>query len=173
MIRIISVAFVLALASSSTQAMPLAAIQQPDSMVTQVVAGCGVGMTRVNGVCMSRHHKRQARRCARWNGSTCAKYYWTDIVTRGFGADWSKREAASVGGLFHFGRNVRFPLVALSGHAPVRCKCPLSGAKRTLSLRTIGSQSSSGATSQKLRAPGALVWPACLSERRVGCCSPQ
>ncbi len=26
---------------------------------------------------------------------------------RGFGADWSKREAASVGGLFHFKRNVR------------------------------------------------------------------
>ena len=47
MIRIISVAFVLALASSSTQAMPLAAIQQPDSMVIEVVAGCGVGMTRV------------------------------------------------------------------------------------------------------------------------------
>ena len=42
MIRIISVAFVLAFASSSTQAMPLAAIQQPDSMVTEVVAGCGV-----------------------------------------------------------------------------------------------------------------------------------
>ena len=75
MIRIISVAFVLALASSSTQAMPLAAIQQPDSMVTKVVAGCGVGMTRVNGVCVSRHGKRQARRCARWNGTTCAKYY--------------------------------------------------------------------------------------------------
>ena len=51
MIRIISVAFVLALASSSTQAMPFATIQQPDSMVTKVVAGCGVGMTRVNGVC--------------------------------------------------------------------------------------------------------------------------
>ena len=75
MIRIISVAFVLALASSSTQAMPLAAIQQPDSMVIEVVAGCGVGMTRVNGVCVSRHGKRQARRCARWNGTTCAKYY--------------------------------------------------------------------------------------------------
>ena len=75
MIRIISVAFVLALASSSAQAMPLAPIQQPDSMMTQVLAACGVGMTRVNGVCVSRHHKRQARRCARWNGTTCAKYY--------------------------------------------------------------------------------------------------
>ncbi len=75
MIRIISVAFVLVLASSSAQAMPLAPIQQPDSIVTQVVAGCGAGMTRVNGVCVSRHGKRQARRCARWNGTTCAKYY--------------------------------------------------------------------------------------------------
>ena len=61
--RIISVALVVALASSSTQAMPLAAIQQPDSMVTKVVAGCGAGMTRVNGVCvLQEHHKRQARR---------------------------------------------------------------------------------------------------------------
>ena len=35
---------------------------------------------------------------------------------RGLGADWSKREAASVGGLFHFIRNVRCPLLAVSGH---------------------------------------------------------
>jgi hypothetical protein len=75
MIRIISVAFVLALAASSAQAMPLAPIQQPDSMITQVVAGCGVGRTRVNGVCVARTTKRHARRCARWNGSTCAHYY--------------------------------------------------------------------------------------------------
>ena len=54
MIRIIGVAFVLAIASSSAQAMPLAPIQQPDSMITQVVAGCGVGRTRVNGVCVAR-----------------------------------------------------------------------------------------------------------------------
>jgi hypothetical protein len=53
----------------------VAPISEPESLITQVVAGCGVGMTRVNGVCVSRHHKRQARRCARWNGSTCAKYY--------------------------------------------------------------------------------------------------
>ena len=76
MIRIISVAFVLALASSSAQAMPLTPIQQPESMITQVVAGCGVGRTRVNGVCVSRHHRRQARRCARWTGSTCAVWHY-------------------------------------------------------------------------------------------------
>jgi hypothetical protein len=75
MIRIVSVAVVLALASSSAQAMPLAAIQQPDNMITKVVAGCGAGMTRVNGVRVSRHHQRQARSCAGRNGTTCAKYY--------------------------------------------------------------------------------------------------
>ena len=75
MIRIISVAFVLALASSSAQAIPLAPIQQPDSMITPVVAACGVGMTRVNGVCVARAAKRHARRCARWDGSTCVHYY--------------------------------------------------------------------------------------------------
>ena len=41
---------------------------------TQVVAGCGAGRTRVNGVCVARPTKRHARRCARWNGSTCAHY---------------------------------------------------------------------------------------------------
>ena len=61
--------------TTSVQATPLAPIQEPDNMITQVVAGCGMGMTRVNGVCVSRHAKRVARRCARWNGSTCAKYY--------------------------------------------------------------------------------------------------
>jgi hypothetical protein len=61
--------------TTSVQAAPVAPINEPESLITQVVAGCGVGMTRVNGVCVSRHHKRQARRCARWNGSTCAKYY--------------------------------------------------------------------------------------------------
>jgi hypothetical protein len=76
MIKMISVAFVLVLlASASAQAMPLAPIQQPDSMITQVVAGCGAGRTRVDGVCVARTTKRHARRCARWNGSTCARYY--------------------------------------------------------------------------------------------------
>ena len=57
MIKIISVAFVLVLASASAQAMPLAPIQQPDSMITQVVAGCGAGRTRVDGVCVASNHQ--------------------------------------------------------------------------------------------------------------------
>ena len=75
MIKLIAFAVFAVAVTTSVQATPLAPIQQPDSMITQVVAGCGLGMTRVNGVCVSRHGKRQARRCARWNGSTCAKYY--------------------------------------------------------------------------------------------------
>ena len=43
----------------------------------------------------------------------------------GFGADWSKREAASVGGLFHFKRNVRCPLLALGEQFSCARVCPL------------------------------------------------
>jgi hypothetical protein len=63
MIRLIAVAFAVALASSA-QAIPLAAIQQPDSMVTNVREACGVGMTRVNGVCVRTPATRRAVRCA-------------------------------------------------------------------------------------------------------------
>ena len=64
MIRLIAVAFALAL-SSSAQAMPLAPLHQPDGMITQVAAACGPGMTRVNGVCVARTAVRQTRRAVR------------------------------------------------------------------------------------------------------------
>ena len=63
MIRIIAVAFTLALASSA-QAVPLAPVQQPDSMITTVREACGAGMHRVNGVCIRTAARRQAVRCA-------------------------------------------------------------------------------------------------------------
>jgi hypothetical protein len=63
MIKIITVAFVLALVSSA-QALPLAPIQQPDSMITTVREACGAGMHRVNGVCVRTAARRQAVRCA-------------------------------------------------------------------------------------------------------------
>jgi hypothetical protein len=48
------------------------------SMITPVVAGCGIGRTRVNGVCVARttirQTRRAARRCARWNGRVCARW---------------------------------------------------------------------------------------------------
>ena len=74
MIRTIAIAvFGLALASAA-QAMPLKPLHQPDAMITQARMGCGAGMVMVNGACVARSTIRQARRCARWNGSVCAQW---------------------------------------------------------------------------------------------------
>jgi len=78
MIRLIAVAgFALAVATSA-QAMTPALIHQPNSMITQVAAGCGPGRTMVNGVCVARttirQTRRAVRRCVRWSGGTCALY---------------------------------------------------------------------------------------------------
>jgi hypothetical protein len=81
MIRLIAVAFALALATS-VQAMPPVPAQQSDQMVTQVREACGAGMRRTAaGVCVrTRSHyrgayvgvgpaRRAVRRCAA--GVTC------------------------------------------------------------------------------------------------------
>lgn len=68
MIRLIAVAFALALASSA-QAVPVAPLQQQEDMVITVREACGAGMHRVNGVCVRTHARRAAGRCAR--GVTC------------------------------------------------------------------------------------------------------
>jgi hypothetical protein len=64
MLRVIAVALALALASSA-QAVPLAPLQPPDGVSTEVAYGCGAGRTRVQGVCVARTIKRQARRADR------------------------------------------------------------------------------------------------------------
>jgi hypothetical protein len=79
MIRLIAVAgFALAVATSA-QAMTPAPIHQPDGLTTQVAYGCGVGRTRVAGVCVARttirHARRHARRCLRWHAGACARWY--------------------------------------------------------------------------------------------------
>jgi hypothetical protein len=57
----------------SAQAMTPAPISQPESLITEVAAACGVGRTRINGVCVARttvrHTRRAVRRCVR--GTTC------------------------------------------------------------------------------------------------------
>ena len=73
MIRLIAIAgFALSVAVSA-QAMTPAPIVQPDSMITEVAAACGVGRTRVNGVCVARTTVRQTRRAVRRcaTGMTC------------------------------------------------------------------------------------------------------
>ena len=80
MIRLIAVsAFALAFAAPA-QAMSPAPLHQMDAIATQVALGCGVGMTRVGGVCVARATKRQVRRqvrrCAVWGaGNVCARWY--------------------------------------------------------------------------------------------------
>ena len=65
MIRLIAVAgFALAVATSA-QAMTPAPIPQPDGMITQVAAGCGVGRTMVAGRYVARTTIRQTRRAVR------------------------------------------------------------------------------------------------------------
>jgi hypothetical protein len=79
MIRLIAVAgFALAVATSA-EAMTPAPIYQAEGMITQVAYACGPGRTRVGGVCVARttirHTRRAVRRCARWHGGVCARYY--------------------------------------------------------------------------------------------------
>jgi hypothetical protein len=79
MIRLIAIAgFALAVATSA-EAMRPAPIHQPDGMTTQVAYACGPGRTRVGGVCVARttirHTRRAVRRCARWHGGVCTRYF--------------------------------------------------------------------------------------------------
>ena len=72
MIKLVAVAFALALASSA-QAMPLAPIQQPDKMVTTVREACGVGMHRVGGVCVRTPAARTCGAGMRLVGGRCIR----------------------------------------------------------------------------------------------------
>ena len=61
MFKLIAILIFALVTSMPAQATPVAPVHEPDSIITQAAAACGPGMTRVNGVCVSRHHKRQAR----------------------------------------------------------------------------------------------------------------
>jgi hypothetical protein len=74
-ISVLAVALASAVATSA-QAMSPAPLHQPDGMTVQVFVGCGVGRTRVNGVCVARTTKRQVRRCAVWGaGNVCRRWH--------------------------------------------------------------------------------------------------
>jgi len=61
MIKWIAAASVLALASP-VHAGPVAPMQQPDSIVTQVLEGCGPGLRLLNGICVPNSDAREERR---------------------------------------------------------------------------------------------------------------
>jgi len=65
MIRLIAVAGFALSVATSTQAMTPAPIPQPDGVIAQIALACGVGRTRVNGVCVARTTMRQTRRAVR------------------------------------------------------------------------------------------------------------
>jgi hypothetical protein len=73
MIKMMAVAGFALSVATSTQAMTPAPMHQPNGMIKQVALACGVGRTRINGVCVARtavrHVRRSARRCAA--GVTC------------------------------------------------------------------------------------------------------
>lgn len=78
MIRLIAAAAFALVVATAAQAIPLAPVQQPDGMITQVREGCGPGRIRVRGVCVARstlrHVRRDVRRCRRWNGGVCVRW---------------------------------------------------------------------------------------------------
>jgi hypothetical protein len=61
MIKWTAAAVALAFASPA-YAMPLAPAQQPDSMVLQVLEGCGPGFQILNGICVRNPDAREERR---------------------------------------------------------------------------------------------------------------
>lgn len=63
MIRLITLALALVV-STSAQSTPLAPLQQPDGLITQVREACGAGMHMVNGTCVRTAARRNAARCA-------------------------------------------------------------------------------------------------------------
>ena len=78
MFRMIAVAGFASLVATSTHAMTPTPLPQPDEIMTKVAVGCGMGRTRVNGVCVARTTVRQTRRavrrCVRYQGGVCAAY---------------------------------------------------------------------------------------------------
>ena len=78
MIKLIAVAGIALAVATSAEAMTPAPIHQ-GGIITQVALACGPGRTRVGGVCVARttirHARRAVRRCRRWHGGVCARWY--------------------------------------------------------------------------------------------------
>jgi hypothetical protein len=75
MVRLIAVTAFALVVATSAHAITLAPLHQSDGMITQVREACGAGRVRINGVCVARTTRRQVRRCARWHGGTCVRWY--------------------------------------------------------------------------------------------------
>jgi len=80
MIKVITMAAAAFAITTSAYAMTAAPTHGPSTLVTEVAFGCGPGRTRVNGICVARttvrHVRRDARRCAFWNGGVCGRWVY-------------------------------------------------------------------------------------------------
>ena len=70
MIRLIVIAGFALVVATSAQGMTPPPLLQPDSLITKVAAGCGIGRTMVNGKCETRIEKRHERRHKRRTGQS-------------------------------------------------------------------------------------------------------
>ena len=79
MIKMIGIAGFAFLLTTAAQAMTPAPIPQQEGLVAQAAIGCGPGRTLVRGVCVRRstirHARRAVRRCRRWNGGVCVRWF--------------------------------------------------------------------------------------------------
>lgn len=77
MIKFVCIAAMTLALGASAQAMPRAPLHQSNGITTQVAYGCGIGRTRVRGVCVSRRNIRGVRRCVVWGvGRVCRRWRW-------------------------------------------------------------------------------------------------
>ncbi|PSO14070.1 hypothetical protein C7G42_33515 [Bradyrhizobium sp. MOS003] len=78
MMRWLAVATFTLMIGTSAHGMTPGPLPQSENLITPVAAACGVGRTRINGVCVARTTVRQTRRavrrCLRWQGGVCAMY---------------------------------------------------------------------------------------------------
>lgn len=58
-----------------TDLTPAAITVQSNGMISKVAWGCGPGRTRIRGVCVRRSTVRRARRCLRWHGRACVRWF--------------------------------------------------------------------------------------------------
>jgi hypothetical protein len=79
MIKIIGIAGFALMLATAAQAMTPAPLAAQGGPVAQVAFRCGPGMTLVRGVCVPRSTVRRARRavrrCRRWNGGVCVRWF--------------------------------------------------------------------------------------------------
>ena len=78
MIRLIAFAAFAFAMTTSAYATTIAPVHEPDSVITQAAYGCGPFRTRLRclrGGTTVRQARRHYRRCARWHGGACVRFY--------------------------------------------------------------------------------------------------